>query len=277
MSAPERILIDGEPQDRLSVLDRGLQFGDGLFETIACRNGRPRLLALHLDRLARGCDRLEIKRPDPLVLRNEIEAMAQGADAIVKLIVTRGEAVARGYAWAGNERVTRVLMRFAWASAEVKESAHIGTAAVRLGENPALAGVKHLNRLEQVLAQGELRRRGLDELLMLSSSGRLVSGTMSNVFIVHDGKLLTPRIDRCGVAGIMRQVVLREARRAAIPVEEAQLGARHLKQGQEIFLTNARLGIWPVRALGTRELSPGPVTARLQALLQPLLEAPADA
>jgi 4-amino-4-deoxychorismate lyase len=157
----------------------------------------------------------------------------------------------------------------------------VRVATLRLGENPALAGLKHCNRLEQVLARGEPDAAAADESLMLSRSGKLVSGTMTNVFLI-DGppqspRLRTPAVDVCGVAGVMRRVVLREATRAGITTMECELSAGDLAAATEIFLTNARVGIWPVGRLQERTLTPGPVTRRMQSLMQPLLEEPADA
>ena len=280
MNMPDVVLVDGKPGS-LSPLDRGLHFGDGVFETIACRRGRPRFLALHLDRLIQGCERLSITLGPVETIRTEVEQLAVRTDAaIVKLIVTRGEALARGYAPAGGERATRVTLRYSWPH-EIAGSWHAGVragiASLQLGENAALAGLKHLNRIELVLAQAERDRRQVRELLLFSSSGQLVSGTMSNIFVVRDGKLETPRLHRCGVAGVMRRVVLREARRAAIGIEERDIAAQDLEEAQEMFLTNARIGIWPVNALEARELPVGPITQQLQTLIEPMLEDPVDA
>jgi 4-amino-4-deoxychorismate lyase len=112
---------------------------------------------------------------------------------------------------------------------------------------------------------------------VFSSSGNLVSGIQSNIFLVRESCLLTPRIDSCGVAGVMRRVVLREARQVGIPTRECELHAENLQAAEEVFLTNARIGIWPVRSLDGRALVPGPVTRHLQSVLEPLLNEPADA
>ena len=278
-------LIDGIATGGISALDRGLHFGDGLFETIACLRGRPRFLTLHLDRLARACHRLAIAAPAPACLREEIERLAGAHDrSIVKLIVTRGPATVRGYAVSGREQATRVAIRYPWPVEDPglqQRGVSVRVAAMRLGENPALAGLKHCNRLEQILARSEPDAAAAAEALMLSRSGKLVSGTMTNVFLV-DGppqspRLRTPAIDLCGVEGVMRRVVLREAARSGITAAECDLWAADLAAAAEIFLTNARVGIWPVCRLQERELSPGPVTRRLQSQLLPLLEEPADA
>jgi 4-amino-4-deoxychorismate lyase len=146
---------------------------------------------------------------------------------------------------------------------------------LRLGENPRLAGLKHSNRLEQVLARLELSADPeVAEGLLYSSSGNLVAATASNVFVVRGGSLLTPRIDQCGVAGVMRRVVLREARQAGVPARECELRAQDVQDAEEIFLTNALIGIRPVRRLDARELPPGPVTRHLQSVLAPLLNEP---
>jgi 4-amino-4-deoxychorismate lyase len=265
----------------ISPLDRGLHFGDGVFETIACRRGRARFLSLHLDRLTTSCARLKINAPDASTLRREIEQAAAGADAsLIKFIVTRGVATARGYGWSGQESATRVLLRYAWPQEDTtaqRDGVTVDIARMRLGENTALAGMKHLNRLEQVLARAERPTREAAELLLFSSSGRLVSGTMSNVFVVRNGRLATPGIDVCGVAGVMRRVVLREAQNAGLHAEEGALFESDLHGAEEIFLSNARIGIWPARSLGARPLAVGPITRRLQDILIPMLENAVDA
>lgn len=283
-AATVSVLINGAAGGAISALDRGLHFGDGVFETIACLHGRPRFLSLHLERLAGGCRALGFAPPGES-LREEIERLAGAQErAIVKLIVTRGPATVRGYAVSGCEQATRVTIRYPWPvedPALQQQGVSVRVAAMRLGENPALAGLKHCNRLEQILARGEPEAGAVAESLLLSRSGKLVSGTMTNVFLV-DGPpqspcLRTPAIDLCGVAGIMRRVVLREAVQAGITAMECALWPADLAAAAEIFLTNARVGIWPVSRLQARVLAPGPVTRRLQNLLQPLLEEPADA
>jgi len=276
------VFVNGLAATDVSVLDRGLHFGEGVFETIACLNGRPRFLPLHLERLEFGCERLGIQPPGQDETAAEILGLVSGVErAIVKLLVTGGEAVARGYARTGNERATRITIRYPWPHedpAQLHDGVMTRTLSIRLGENPRLAGLKHCNRLEQILARAELASDPrLLEGMLFSSSGNLVSGTMSNVFLVRESVLLTPRIDQCGVAGVMRRVVLREARQAGIPTRECELRAENLQAADEVFLTNARIGIWPVRSLDDRILTPGPLTRHLQTVLQPLLYEPADA
>jgi len=271
----QRVLIDGqpigEPGAAVSVLDRGLHYGDGLFETIACAGGHPRLLERHLQRLAAGCERLGLRFGAGAELAREVRELATGTSgAVVKLLLTRGESIARGYAPAGREHTLRIALRYAWRGADPQQAGQgvcVRRATLRLGENPALAGLKHCNRLEQVLARREWSDPDIVEALLFSSSGALVSGTMSNVFLVRGSKVLTPCIDRCGVAGVMRALVLEIAAGAGISAEERRLEAADLAAAEELFLTNALTGIRPVRELDGTAVPVGPVTRRLQALL----------
>jgi len=271
---PEVVRIDGREARAVSALDRGLHYGDGLFETIACLEHRPRLLERHLARLEAGCRRLALAT-DLAAVAAEVRELAAGAGrAIVKVLVTRGVATARGYGPSGTERPTRITLRYAWPEDDAhlaQDGVRVRIAATRLGENPALAGLKHCNRLEQVLARAELRDAELAEALMFSSGGRLISGTMSNVFLVHQGRLATPRLDACGVAGVMRAAVLEAAAVAGIPAAEDALGALELERAEEIFLTNALIGVRPVRELPGAPREVGAVTRALQAQLAAVL------
>jgi 4-amino-4-deoxychorismate lyase len=278
--APQAVWVNGRPGGALSPVERGLHYGDGLFETIACVDGRARFLNLHLERLSAGCARLGIDGPSPEDLRREILAVSAGAGrAVVKVLVTRGPAAARGYGTTGAEQPTRLTLRYRWEEEDPRlaiEGVRVRTAALRLAESPALAGLKHLNRLEQVLARREWSDPEVAEALMFSSSGRLISGVMSNVFLVEGATLRTPRLDRCGVAGIMRQVVLREAARAGIAAEEAALEGADLARTRELFLTSAVIGLRPVHSVDGRACEPGAVTRELQQRLAPLLAEAVD-
>jgi 4-amino-4-deoxychorismate lyase len=276
------VTLNGQPLvEGVSPFDRGLHYGDGLFETIVCRKGRARLLSLHLERLAKSCERLRIALGDVEPLRQEIQVAAAAAgEMLIKVIVTRGEAVARGYGWSGTEVANRFVFRYPLPSENVaasRDGIRALIANLRYGENVQLAGMKHLNRLEQVLARSEVPVEDAAELLVFGSSGNLVSGTMSNVFLVRQGRVLTPKLDRCGVAGVMRRVILREAAAAGVTAEESTLGEADLAGAEEIFVSNARVGIWPVRWMSGREIGVGPVTRKLQARLAAMLESAPDA
>jgi 4-amino-4-deoxychorismate lyase len=248
--------------------DRGLAYGDGLFETMAANDGCIRWLDLHLDRLEEGCRRLEIPAPSRNLIANEIGAHcpAQGR-AVVKLIVTRGSG-ARGYLPAEPAAPTRVLAFSPWPDypdAYYRDGISVRTCRLRLGENAALAGIKHLCRLEQVLAQLELRGHAVQQGLMLDTSGYVVGGTSSNVFVVAGGELGTPSLARSGIKGVMRRAVLEAARRLEVRAAERDVEPAELLTADEVFMTNALFGIWPVTELDGRRIAIGPMTKRLMA------------
>jgi len=193
------VLINGRAVHQVDSGDRGLQYGDGLFETIACRDGQARWLALHLERLQQGCERLRLAFRDFEALRTEIGGLAAGQRrCIVKVIVTRGTATRRGYAPAGDEQPTRIVSRHDWLDtpAPGPPGFRLGVSGVTLGVNPAAGGLKHLNRLEQVLAQMARDEAALDEVLMVSTAGQVIGGSMSNVFLADDKRPVHARARR---------------------------------------------------------------------------------
>lgn len=246
--------------------DRGLAYGDGLFETMAALDGTIRWLGHHLERLVDGCRRLAIPQPDLATIRREIAEHCPGAGrAVVKLIVTRGPG-ARGYAPPEPSEPTRILAISDWPAYPSRHYARgiaVRVCTLRLAESAALAGLKHLCRLEQVLAQIELRGTGCDQGLLLDHGGRVVGGTSSNLFAVRDGVLLTPALTRCGIRGVMRRVVLETAAELGIATSEVDLTLEDLERADELFVTNALIGIWPVARLDTHSFPAGATTRRL--------------
>jgi 4-amino-4-deoxychorismate lyase len=252
--------VNGLACDQVPSVDRGLQYGDGLFETITCVDGQPRWLESHLRRLSRGCERLGIGFRDFDALGSEIASRARGpGHCILKLIITRGNAVRRGYRPAGDETATRILSRHAWPPDAATADGSLADfpvafSGVRLGINPQLAGLKHLNRLEQVLAQQELRGTAREEALMLSSAGDVIGGSMSNLFLADEAGLSTPSLVDCGVAGVMRELVCAAAARHGVPVRIRRIEAAELGRAREAFLTNVRWGVRSISELAGRAL-----------------------
>ena len=246
-AAPAGSWINGKPGNSIDIRDRGLQYGDGLFETMRVQGGRIRLLELHLDRLLEGCRRMAIRGPGRATLRNELMARAKPhADAVLKLVVTRG-AGGRGYRPSGAEHPTRMVLLSAPPTSASRVHQRVRVCATPLGSNPALAGLKTLNRLESVLARLEWRDERIWEGLMRDADGWLVSGTMSNLFVRRGSVLMTPLLDRCGIAGVMRRWVLEQAERLGWRAREARIGLRQLRTAEEVFMTNAVAGIVSVR------------------------------
>jgi 4-amino-4-deoxychorismate lyase len=238
--------INGRPGTQMDCRDRGLQYGDGLFETMRVRRRRVRLLDYHLERLFESCRRLEMRAPSAGVLRREIRARAAlSADGVLKLIVTRGVGP-RGYRPSGRERCTRVLSLHASPADPVRrapKSARVRLCVTRLGTNPALAGMKTLNRLESVLARSEWRDARVWEGLMRDVHGNVISGTMSNLFMRRGSTLMTPVIDQCGIAGVMRRWVLEQARPLHLRPWQGRVTVAAIGEAEEVFMTNAVAGI----------------------------------
>ena len=259
--------IGGQPGDSIDATDRGLNYGDGLFETVAVVQGQPKLWQAHMERLQSGCDRLNIPFPGADLLMGEMEkAVPDRGNGVLKIVVTRGPG-GRGYRPPETLHPTRIVAFHpapTYPAACWTEGVTTRICETRLGRNPSLAGMKHLNRLEQVLARQEWCDDSIAEGIMFDTEGRLVSGTMSNIFLVSGGRLTTPSLSRCGVEGVMRRQVLDIATHLGMAVEIRDIPADRLGQADAVFLTNALMGIWPVRQIDNQVFSPDAVPAALR-------------
>ena len=266
--------VDGRPATDLPLSDRGLAYGDGLFETIAVRGGRAKLLPRHLARLGEGAQRLSIDLDLP-GLEAELSAFfAELGEGVAKLMVTRGDGL-RGYAPPQPSSPRRILLGNplpSYPASNAEQGVRLFPCVTRLAEQPLLAGLKHLNRLEQVLARGEWQDAAFAEGLMRDVSGRVIEGVFSNLFLVKDGVLLTAELSRCGVAGVMRAEVLEQAARQGITCEVRDIAFDELLTADEVFVCNSLYGIWPVRELAASVWPAGPLTRKLQALIRSLLD-----
>jgi 4-amino-4-deoxychorismate lyase len=262
-----RVFVNGEPGALLNPLDRGLQYGDGLFETIAIVGGRPRFLEWHLERLAEGAHRLAFPPLDLAGLRAEVAGATNESRAVVKLVLTRGIGE-RGYRPPPGAEPTRVVAAFPWPARSTSATgARLGWCRTRLGRNRALAGLKHLNRLEQVLARAEWEDDAMDEGLMQDGCGLVIGATQANLFARVDGAWATPRLDECGVAGVMRRAFREWLAARAEPAVERAIGEAELARAEALVLTNALIGAWPVRELAGRALAIDPSAAEFNAWL----------
>lgn len=260
------LLVNGEPvadsHHAIDSTDRGLNYGDGLFETMRLSRGRVRLLQSHFDRLRAGCERLKIASPSDVDLRSDIERVCGShVEGVVKLIVTRGVGT-RGYRPASGVAPTRVVSLHALPTS-MSSTLRARWCDVRLSRNPVLAGIKHLNRLEQVLAQSEWNDDQIEEGLLLDSEGELISATAANLFLVRGSELVTSDLRYCGVRGVMRAAVLRAAQRLGIPAHEEPLWPDEVDDAAEIFVTNAVRGVRSIVSLDARTWSIGEMTRAL--------------
>lgn len=263
-------LVNGAPETRIPVADRGLQYGDGLFETIAVNGGVPEFWERHMARLGAGCVRLSLPAPDADLLKAEaLRLCAETARGVLKIIVTRGSG-GRGYRLPDEIHPTRIVSLHPapdYPADIQRRGVQMRLCDTRLAIQPRLAGLKHLNRLEQILARAEWSDSAIQEGLMLAADSAAIEGTMTNLFVVSGDMLRTPDLSRCGVAGILRAVVIDLAREAGIGCRVERFGLVDVLAGDEVFLTNSVVGIWPVGRLGDREFEIGPVTRRLMAAL----------
>lgn len=263
--------VNGRDGDLVDVSERALHYGDGLFETLRIHRSEPEFLDRHMKRLAEGCGRLKFPPIDWPLIRTELKERAVRHDnAVLKLILSR-QSAGRGYDPLSSQGVTRIVtvQPLPQGSARpAEDGVRVRICDTRLAVQPLLSGIKHLNRLEQVLARAEWDDPAIAEGLMLTDGGRLVEGTMSNVFIVSNQALITPELSDCGVAGVMRSVILDLAEGLEIKSEIRAIALDELKAAQEVFVCNSLIGIWPVVSIDTIGcFSSGLISRQLQTAL----------
>ena len=250
-------LVNGQPSNTLDVSDRGLAYGDGVFETIALSQGQVQLWHHHKQRLITGLITLGIVSDEAsaLTLISSIVADIKAAyllfphpQGVIKIIVTRGSG-GRGYRAPNLPLPNRIVSIMPWPSGR----SHLSSGGVRVricqhrwSTNTALAGVKHLNRLDQVMARNEWNDDNIHEGIMLNQVGGVISGVMSSLFIEIDGALITPKLDQCGINGTMAQVVHVIANQFGIPLVQQEVTLEMLLYADAVFVTNSLNGIWPV-------------------------------
>ncbi|MES9971704.1 MAG: aminodeoxychorismate lyase [Candidatus Thiodiazotropha sp.] len=250
------MLVNGKPEDQIQLSDRGLQYGDGLFETVAVNLGQPCLWQRHMDRLARGEMALGLPPSDQQLLEQEAISLSAGHDrAVLKIILTRGSG-GRGYASPSPTVTRRILTIHPWPDYLQRwhsEGIHLGICRTRIGRNRQLAGYKHLNRLEQVLARSECQEAGLDECLMMDEREQVICGTQSNLFVMQKNTIYTPDLTHSGIAGVVRELVIETARQLSIPLRVTDLDQHSLIDADALFMTNSVIGLCPVAMLGQRQ------------------------
>lgn len=258
-----RMLVNGVGSDVVSAADRGFSYGDGLFETIRFVGESAPLWDRHMQRLADSCRRLQLPLPDTAQLLREARQVRDAmVHAVVRIAWTRGTGE-RGYAPPAAATPTRVVAAFPSPPMDgdaYARGVHTRLCTLRLAEQPQLAGMKHLNRLEQVLARAEWNDPTIYEGLLCDGASRLVSATMANLFAVIDGELVTPLLKRCGVAGVARAEILARAASGA----ERDMRLPDLQRASEVFLSSSVRGVVPVQSLDAWCWAPGPVTRQWQ-------------
>jgi branched-chain amino acid aminotransferase len=284
-TAPSHVWVDGRIAEAtapaLTVFDRGFQLGDGIFETLRVRGGRPTELAEHVARLVRSADGLGIPLGDEIgrTLEHAIDDLliAEGlggpdGDASIRITVSRGAVLARGLL-PPDEHPTPTVVVQAWPvpptpAGHLEVGLHLVASAVRRDPESPLSALKTTSRADYVFARMEARTAGADDALFLTIDGYLSEATSANLFLVRGDTLATPSL-RCAILpGTTRDWILRWAASAGLRPEEGFLTSRDLAEADEAFLSSSVAGILPVTrfqgaAIGTG--SPGPWTLRARA------------
>lgn len=252
------IAVNGIIDAKLSPLDRGFSYGDGVFETCKIKNSKTTLWDLHNERLQNSCKKLFIPI-EIAVIEEQLDTLIKSVatsilvDAIVKITVTRGVGGGRGYRLPNLVEPTIVIGIFPATTYPVNyfsEGITVRICQQRLSCNSALAGIKHLNRLEQVLARAEWDDETIAEGILLDTKDNLIEAIFSNIFIIKAGELLTPDLSESGVAGVMRRYIVEKiAPQQNINVRIKKLALDDLLAADEVFLCNSVYGIWPVSTI----------------------------
>ena len=273
----QHISINGISCQHLSVMDRGLHYGDGLFETIACIDGKLQFWDEHIKRMRSGANRLAI---EPSVIDNfkdDVTALLKQHsvnDCVVKLILTRGQSD-RGYRSPSPQKPTRITLLSDFPQYPEKYSTQGIKACFcqhPVSKNSRLAGIKHLNRLDNVLARNEWRDE-YQEGIMLDDEGHVIEGTMSNVFAIKNNQLHTPSLNFSGVDGVMRNQILSMSKELNIETHIIEISKDELISMDEIFICNSIIGTWPIKSIEEKTYKIGAITLKLSKLLQQRMQA----
>lgn len=265
------ILINGQQGNSIHVMDRGVMYGDGVFRTMRMRDGRVHCWLGQYRKLEADCQALAILCPARSTLEQEIDLLARDApDCVVKIVVSRGEG-GRGYGVPDSVSPNRVVLTSplpVYPAHFWRDGVKLHVCELRMCHQPRLAGIKHLNRLENVLARMEWSDPDTAEGLMLDAEGWVVEGTMANIFMRQGNALLTPDLSACGVAGLQRERILAFAPQCDLVPEVRNFSLPMLLQAEEVFLCNSVIGVWPVRQIGAHAIPLGASAAQMQDLLE---------
>ncbi|MCM0147397.1 aminodeoxychorismate lyase [Photobacterium galatheae] len=242
--------MNGVETDSVSVSDRAFQYGDGCFTTVLVEQGVPRLWSQHLQRLKNTLLKLNIAAPDWSPMISKVMSVAQKypEKGVIKILISRGTG-GRGYSTAGCQQTLVMISDFVWPAHYETWQQHgieLGLCQQRLGLIPMLAGLKHLNRLEQVMLKQEIEANGWQDAVVLDINDHVVETCASNIFWRHDSTLYTPELSQAGVHGLMRAHVCELAKDLGYCLEFVKSPLDALLCADEVFITNALMALVPV-------------------------------
>lgn len=257
------VLINGAQQSKISIFNRNIQFGDGLFETCVVENEAILFWVNHFTRLNRGCEQLKINKVDESAWLSDVKkalSLCSYNRCAVKLILSRGESL-RGYGFKDDIKPVRAVIVSELQKATFNHSFSLEYCQSGYDSNPKLAGIKHCNRLEQVLARASLKS---DEGIMLDENHHVISVTQGNIFAISGNTLITPKLDKCGVEGTRRAVILDLATLLGIKVKVDALSVEELGQADEVFISNSIIGIQSISQIGDIGFGESPITKKIK-------------
>ena len=257
------VLINGAKQSKISIFNRNIQFGDGLFETCVIENKKILFWVNHFARLNKGCEQLKISRVDESVWLSDVKkalSLCSYDRCVVKLILSRGESL-RGYGFKDDIKPVRAVIVSELQKVTFNKSFCLEYCQSGYDSNPKLAGIKHCNRLEEVLARAGLKS---DEGIMLDENHNVISVTQGNIYAIHGNTLITPKLDKCGVEGTRRDVILDLAKLLGIKVKVDTLSVKELGQANEVFISNSIIGIQSITQIGDISFNENPITKKIK-------------
>ena len=261
------ILVNGVAGDSIDARDRGFAYGDGVFRTFPMRAARPIGWPRQYAKLEADCSALRIECPAAGSIERDLTTIGeQQPDCVVKIIVTRGSGT-RGYSPPSDPAPTRVVTAGpmpVYPASYYEQGVRTHLCRLRLAPQPALAGIKHLNRLENVLARAEWSDPEIAEGLLCDSQDNVIGGTMSNLLMLKDGVLSTPELTSCGVAGTTREWVMALARENKIETRVTAVSIDELLAADELFVTNSVIGVWQIAAIDRRTWARGHLTPQVR-------------
>ena len=258
------VIINGEAKSNISIFNRNLQYGDGLFETCVAKSNKLLFWENHYARLNNGCERLNIKKIANSVWLEDIKkalSLSPEKNCIVKLILSRGNSL-RGYSYSKDIEPVRVVIVSQMSEYKTKENYSLEFAISGFHSNPNLAGIKHCNRLEQIMARTNMLA---DEAIMLDENQSVISVTQGNIYFIFGKKLVTPKLERCGVIGSRRSIILELSRLINLEVKEDDISIKQLEKANEVFVSNSLIGIQPVTSIGEYYQKNNPLTEKIRA------------
>lgn len=257
------VIINGKEQSNISIFNRNFQYGDGLFETCVVNNNQILFWEKHLSRLDIGCRKLKIKNIEEEIWLKDIKkalSLTSKKKCVLKLILSRGNSQ-RGYSYSDDILPVRVVIVSEMKNVQAKESFSLEYASSGYHSNPNLAGIKHCNRIEQILARSSLKR---DEAIMLDENQNIISVTQGNIYFIFGQSLVTPKLDRCGVIGSRRSLILELAESIELNVEEGNVSMNDAKKADEAFISNSIMGIQSVNSIEEYQLPKRLITKQIK-------------